>query len=132
MKRGDDLRSLEAFLKSEDVLPSNKHVLVSNRFLNDEKQTILWEIRAITEHENKILKQSSSSKYEYFGKLCVACTVYPILKDRELWKSYDAKNAEDLLKKMLYIGEYVLLLKEVQSLNGFEEREIERKQEAKN
>ncbi len=126
------MKGIEAFLKAEEILPKNKEILVSERFLNAEKKPILWIIKAITQQENAKLKEESTSQLQYYAKLCAACIVYPDLKDKKLWKSYDVAREEDALKKMLYLGEYMTLFQEIQMLNGFEKKASILKNKAKN
>ncbi len=61
-----------------------------------------------------------------------ACVVYPDLKNAELQNAYDVMNAEDLLKEMLTMGEYMNLLRFVQEINGFHKTIEELLDEAKN
>ncbi|NLK38485.1 MAG: hypothetical protein GX299_10475 [Epulopiscium sp.] len=126
------MKSMEAFFKSEDCLPKNKKIFVSDRFVDQNEQVLLWEIAAITEEKNAMVRQESASQMEYYAKLCVECVVFPDLKDKKLWQSYDASKPEDALRKMLYMGEYMTLIQEIRSLNGFEKRAFALKEKAKN
>ncbi len=129
------MRDFKAFLADEGKLPKQKKIMVSKRFRNEKGEPLLWEIRAIRERENQeILRQckNQESKEEYWGKLCAACVVTPNLENKGLWESYGTDSGDRVLKEMLSMGEYMMLLREVRRLNGFDQRAAELKEEAKN
>lgn len=52
--------------------------------------------------------------------LSVACITYPDLQDAALQEAWGVRGAEDLLKKMLLPGEYLLLSDWIAELCGFD------------
>jgi hypothetical protein len=127
---------------------------VSPRFKKKEKGKdgaeteviVKWQLQAITEEENEMLRKSATKKSrgnggqtvvetdqnEYVSKLAVASVVFPNLKDAELQKSYGVLGAENLIRKMLLSGEYGNLLLKVQQLNGYDVGVNDLVEEAKN
>lgn len=135
------MENLNAFLNPIKV--ENKKIVVSDRFIDNDK-SVEWEIKTITATEEEAIRKSctkkgtkAKSKEEFdpdlFNtKIMTACVVYPDLKNAELQNAYDVMNAEDLLKEMLTMGEYMNLLRFVQEINGFHKTIEELLDEAKN
>ena len=120
--------SLAAFLNP--VTAENKEVIVSDRFKEDGK-VVPFVIRPITQDENKRLmkkytktdKKTGAQVFErmdYIGELTAASVVSPDLTNADLQKAYSVLGAESLLQKMLYAGEYAVLVEAVQNLSGFD------------
>lgn len=140
--------SLSAFLAGNALKVENIKCVVSNRFIDENKKPIEWEIKAITGTEDEALRKSCTKRvpipnkknqyqrevdYDmYLGKLAVACTVFPNLNDAELQDSYGVMGADALLKTMLTPGEYADYLVKVQEICGFETTLQDEVQEAKN
>lgn len=125
--------SFKAFLKQAAVLPENKKIVISERFTGENGKPALWEVRAISEKENAVIKAGCTSKSSFKGrettkfngplyssKLCAASVVEPDLKSAELQASYGVLGEEDLLAAMLLPGEYSALSELVQELNGYD------------
>lgn len=121
--------SLTAFLKGNTVEIENIKVVVSDRFVEKDKP-IEWELRnlkeeVVSEIRNKsyIYNNSGRKKEKEFDsmlftyKLCAESVVYPDLKNDELQSSYGVKNPVDLLKVMLYAGEFAKLSNAVTEMN---------------
>ena len=137
--------SLSAFLAQNAIKVENEKIVVSQRFVNQAGEPMEWEIRAMTEEENKALRRSCTKSVKlnkvarttetdselYIAKMVAESVVYPDLKNAQLQESYKAYGAEELLQKMLTAGEYSTLLEAVHSLNGFD-KEDELEEEAKN
>lgn len=132
--------NLQAFLNP--VKPENKKIVVSRRFIEDGKP-IEWEIKAVTQEENNILmkrytkkdkktQQDVFNRTDYVAALTASAVVYPDLENAELQRAYGVMGAGNLLQKMLLVGEYGLLVQEVQSLSGLDEDINEDIEEAKN
>lgn len=140
------MNQLKAFL--EPVQEENIKFVVSKRFLDENKNPIEWELQYITTEEDDrlrrrftktaALKGRGGDKTQdfdsngYITALVAACVVYPNLHNAELQNGYNAKGAEQLLKKMLKPGEFSACLKKVQDINGFDEGMEELVEEAKN
>ena len=122
------LGSLEAFLNPVKV--ENKKVIVSNRFKDKDGKPVPFEIRPITQEENKMLikkytkrdkkGQEYFDKAEYISELTASAVVFPDLTNAELQKAYGVLGASSLLQKMLYVGEYAELTLAVQELSGLD------------
>ena len=74
----------------------------------------------------KMLDDTAYSKH-----LMLARVKEPDLKDSELCRYYGVVDPLDVLSKMLSIGEYQILTKEVMQINGLKSKQ-ERLKEAKN
>ena len=122
------LGSLEAFLNPVKV--ENKKVIVSNRFKDKDGKPVPFEIRPITQEENKMLikkytkRDKKGQEYfdraEYISELTASAVVFPDLTNAELQKAYGVLGASALLQKMLYVGEYAELTLAVQELSGLD------------
>lgn len=140
--------SLSAFLAQNAVPVEHVKYIVSERFLDEKKRPIEWEIKALSEAENEGLRKACATRVpvpgrknlyqkdtdydKYLGKLAAACTVYPDLNNEELQNSYKVMGAENLLKAMLTNGEYAAYLEKVQEICGFDRTLQDEVDEAKN
>ncbi len=104
-------------ISGTELLGEAKEIRVSSRFQENGKE-ILWKIRPISAKRWREIKKEE----DHWSAFIVACVQYPNLEDPALQESYGAKNGTDLVKKMLYAGEYLRLLEQVKALNGFEKR----------
>lgn len=107
-----------------------------------------WEIKAIDSDRDEAIRKECTKKVpvagkrgqynqetdtdKYLAKMCVACTVYPNLNDKELQTSYGVMSGEALLKKMLKPGEYTEYKAKVMEVNGYDMSMEELVDEAKN
>ncbi|NLY47181.1 MAG: phage portal protein [Tissierella sp.] len=139
------MSGLNAFLSQNAIQVENEKHVISTRFVDEEGKPIPWEIRALSENENAMLRKTCTKRtrnkgvvttdtdYEgYLAKLVTECVVYPNLKDKGLQESYGVLGAENLAKTMLTAGEYSELLEKVQLVNGFDIGIEELVEEAKN
>lgn len=140
--------NLSAFLAENALAVENVKFAASKRFMGDDGEPVLWEIKTITGTEDEALRKSCAKRvpvpgkknqyqketdYDmYLGKLAVACTVFPNLNDQELQDSYKVMGADALLKTMLTPGEYVDYLTKVQEVCGFDASFQDEVDEAKN
>lgn len=140
--------SLSAFLYQNALKTPNRRVAVSPRFLDENGEAALWEIRCITGAQDEELRRACliqvpvpgkknqfqrETDYEkYLGELASICTVQPELTSAELQNSYGVMGAQALLKTMLTPGEYSGYLELVQELNGFDKPFEAEVTEAKN
>ena len=123
------MSSLNAFLNPVKV--ENKKVIISNRFLDENKEPIPFEIKAINQDENKRLinKHTKRDKKgleifnrgEYLAELTASAVVFPDLNNAELQKAYNCLGAASLIQKMLLVGEFAELANQVQLLSGLDE-----------
>ena len=140
--------NLTAFLSQNAIKVENTKVVVSKRFLDENKNPIKWEVRCLTAGEDEELRKSATKKVPvpgrrgqfqpetnidlYLAKMAAACTVYPNLYDAELQDSYKVKTPEDLLRTMLTSGEYAEYRQTVQGMNGYDITTEELVDDAKN
>ena len=122
------MSSLSAFLHPEKV--NNREVIVSERFKENGKP-VPFVIRPITQKENEVLIRQNTKKGKkneqpefdsvaYQHSLVAAAVVEPDLENAELQKAYGVLGAPKLLAEMLYIGEFAILMKEVQEISGLD------------
>lgn len=122
------MSSLNAFFNPIEV--ENREVIVSQRFQEDGKP-IPFIIKPISQEENKKLMKKftikdkkgvqSFDRTEYIANLAAQAVVFPDLANAELQKKYDVLGESNLLQKMLYVGEYAVLIEAIQELSGFDE-----------
>lgn len=133
------MSSLKAFLNP--IQTENKEVLVSDRF-QENGETVPFVIRPISQNENEAIIRKHTKKdkkgNEYFDRvaynqdLVSTAVVEPDLKSDELQRAYGVIGESKLLAKMLYVGEYADLMKEVQELSGLDKDINDDIEEAKN
>lgn len=139
--------NLTGFLAQNALKADNEKIVVSKRFVQDDKP-IKWEVASITSEEDDLLRKANTKRMPvpgkkgvmvpetnytaYLASLAVKCTVFPNLHDKELQNSYGVMEAEALLKKMLLPGEYDGYLAKIQEINGFDVGLDEAVEEAKN
>lgn len=136
--------NLSGFFRENVIKPENIKYVVSNRFLDENKKPIEWELKPITSKDDEDLRKRAMQKlrpqngqYEfdqnkYVSLLAAACTVYPDLNDANLQDSYGVMGAEELLKIMLLPGEYADYLGKIQEICGFNKNMDDLVKEAKN
>lgn len=140
------MSDFKAFLQQNALETENIKFPVSNRFLDEKKKPIDWEIQAVTSEEDARIRKAHMKKVsgkggvvtqnfdaeEYLATLATRCVVYPNLNNAELQNSYGVMSAEQLIKKMLKPGEYQTLLQKVQEVNGYNLTINDLVEEAKN
>lgn len=119
---------LKKFFMENNGFPENRQISVSPCFEEDGKE-VFWEIRAVSEEEYSRVAEGKKDKW---AVLCLLSVVKPNLQEKELWESYGVTSGEQVLKEMLYPGEYVRLLEAVKDINGFQRRRRAWKEQAKN
>lgn len=136
--------NLSGFFRENVIKPENIKYVVSNRFLDENKKPIEWELKPITSKDDEDLRKRAMQKlrpqngqYEfdqnkYVSLLAAACTVCPDLNDADLQDSYGVMGAEELLKIMLLPGEYADYLGKIQEICGFNKNMNDLVKEAKN
>lgn len=136
------MSSLNAFLNPIGL--ENKEVIVSKRFM-EKGQPVPFIIKPLNQEENKLLIKKYSKKEKkngqvietfdrtgYMTAMVAAAVVFPDLKNAELQQAYGVLGEEQLLQKMLLMGEFATLSQEVQKLSGLDEDINEDIEEAKN
>ncbi len=133
------MKDLKAFLNP--IKTEEKEVIISDRFVENGKP-VPFTIRPITQEENGKLMRKHTKKdksgnevfdrVSYNQELMASAVVFPDLENAELQKAYGVLGATKLLVNMLYIGEYGMLLQEVNALSGLDKDINEEIDEAKN
>lgn len=134
------MSSLSVFLNP--VKEENKKVIVTKRYLDEEGNPVPFEIRAITQAENKKLMKKHTkrdkrgievfNRAEYMAEFVASAVVFPDLNNAELQSDKKCLGAVALLEKILLTGEYTELANQVQILSGFDEDINKDIEEAKN
>lgn len=126
------MNSLAAFLHPVKV--ENKKVVISKRFV-DSGKPVEWELRAVSESENANLERQNTKTNRKTGvqqldrvafghALAATAVVFPDLTNAELQKAYGVVGAENLIEKMLTVGEFAKLSQEVSELSGLDMNDI--------
>ena len=116
------------------VVNETKTVYPSKRLKGADGKPAPFVIRVIDqETNNKLIKQATEKKKvngrliemlnsEKYGNLLIqACVVEPDLKNAELCAFYETVNPVDTINRMLSVGEYNRLVKEIKLLNEIDE-----------
>ncbi len=117
----------------------NQKVAVSPRFKAEDGSVLVFEIKALSAAENDELQRRclvnvpvpgqkgmftrELDQLKYTAALIAASVVFPALDDAELQDSYNVRTPEDLLRVMLYTGEYNTLAQAVTAINRGESLE---------
>ena len=130
---------LSAFLHPVST-KEEKEVVVSRRFQDENGEPVPFKIRALTQEENDRLGRQATRRVTVSGRteervdsadlsrrLVVAATVEPDFSSKELCDAYGVLDPLQLPGKMLFSGEFDMLLKEIMSLSGFGRTEEELK-----
>lgn len=140
--------SLSAFLAQNAGTVEHVFYAASERFKDEKKKPVQWELRCVTGTEDEELRKACTKRVGvpgkrgqftqetdfnlYLGKLAAACTVFPNLNDKELQDSYGVMGTDALLKTMLTPGEYAGYLGKVQEICGYDRTMQEEVDEVKN
>lgn len=116
------------------VVNETKTVYPSKRLKGADGNPAPFVIRVIDqETNNKLIKQATEKKKvngrlvetlnsEKYGNLLIqACVVEPDLKNTELCAYYKTVNPVDTINRMLSVGEYNRLVREIKLLNEIDE-----------
>lgn len=138
--------NLNAFL--HPVETGNIKFAASKRFVDEDGNPVIWELKPVTTEEDEALRKACTRKvpvsgkfgqftmetdYDlYLGRLAAECTVSPNLNDSQFQDKAGVMGADKLLKALLRPGEYAFYLKKVQEINGFDVNAEELVNQAKN
>lgn len=116
------------------VVNNTKTVYPSKRLKGEDGGPAPFVIRVIDqETNNKLIKQATENKIvngrvmqdlngEKYGNLLIlTCVVEPDLRSSELCDYYKTANPADVINRMLSVGEYNRLVKEIRALNEIDE-----------
>lgn len=139
-------RTFDAFLKTNKIEKQNEFIPVSQSFKDNEGNTILWEVRQLSNDEMKYIKKTcvkqnrdkrgnvtvETDSDKMMCLMAAMSTVYPDLKNAELQNSYGVMGETALLEAMLSAGELLNYEQEVNRINGFDVSFDDKVEEAKN
>ena len=114
------------------TMQEEKEVVISKRFLDEDGKPAKFKIRSVTQDEaDALLKQSTRAVKKRDGsmeqtvddqnfnrRLIVAATVMPDFRAKELCDAYGVLDPLLVPGKMLFSGEFSLLLREILDLSG--------------
>lgn len=139
------MADLKGFFAQNVVKLENVKFALSNRFLDENGKPHEWELRALDAGESETIRKDCTRRVKVGNqytieidnealaiKMMVASIVFPNLDDKALQDTYGVMGAEQLLKKMLTVGEYSALSKKISEINGFDESMDDVVEEAKN
>lgn len=120
---------IKAFLQPP-VMDETREVVISKRFKGADGKPVPFTIRVINQETNgKLLRQATKKAKvngqvmqeidnERYGKLLVsACVVDPNFRNAELCDFYKTADPLDVPGRMLTVGEYNRLVREIKELN---------------
>lgn len=136
------MATLHAFLHPET--PENQEVIISNRFKDEDGNVVPFIIRAVSQEEANAIKKRVTKSHrdrtgtmvtnfdsDAFSKaLIIAGTVQPDFRATDLCEAFGVLTGEDVLGKMLLVGEYQSLSDAIGKLSGLDEQGVQ--DEAKN
>ena len=140
------MADLKGFFAQNTIKQDNDKFALSKRFLDENGKPYEWELRALNADESEQIRRECTRRVKVKGnqytmeidnealaiKMMVASIVFPNLNDKALQDSYGVMGAEQVLKKMLNVGEYSVLSNKISEINGFGESMDELVEEVKN
>ncbi len=128
---------IKAFLLPP-VMEETKEVVITKRAKGPDGKPVPFLLRRIDQETNdKLIKQAQKRKKvngqilvemdnDKYGKLLVqACVIEPDFKNSEMCAYYKTIDPLDVPSRMLSSGEYARLLKEINTMNDFDDESIE-------
>ncbi|MDR3238807.1 MAG: hypothetical protein LBT44_01800 [Clostridiales bacterium] len=125
--------TLQEFLNHNTVDGLTADVPVSSRFIDEAGKPMLFKIKAMTQNEfdalrkrcTKIMFERGQQKTEFDGvkfnmSIIVGQTVYPSFKDAQSLEALGCATPESYVNKVLLPGEVSELLKQINTLSGFD------------
>lgn len=120
---------IKAFLQPS-VMDETREVVISERFKGADGEPVPFIIRSIDQETNeKFIRQATTRKKmngqilqelnnDKYAKLLIsACVVEPDFRNADLCAYYKTVNPLDVPGRMLSVGEYSKLVKEIQEMN---------------
>ena len=126
------MSKLSAFLHPA-ATHTEKEVVISDRFLDEQGQPVPFKIRALTQEENDQITKRATRQIkvngqplerldstDYTRRVIVAATVEPDFRAKEMCDAYGVLDPLLVPGKMLFSGEYAKLGREIMALSGAE------------
>lgn len=130
------------FKENVKQVDTTKKVVISNRFTDEEGKTEKWILKPLKKSEQLKLADAylqtdleanvSGDTQGYLEELIGKSVINPNLYNEELQNSYGVMGVFALLDEMLTTEEFDLLIKEVNTINGFNKNTKNLIKEAKN
>ncbi len=133
------------FMLQNAIKVENEKFVVSERFLDEDKKPLEWELKTLTKFEEEQIMRSCYKMTErngkyinefddilFAGKVVASRVVYPELNNQELQDSYRTMSADQLLKTMLTAGEYLRLQVKLNVMGNKRTKLDEKVKQAKN
>ena len=127
------MSKLSAFLKPL-YNEKTKEFVLSDRFVDESGEPVTISIKSIMQDVNDNLIKLSTKrrkengadaeyldKPEYQARLIITCVTDPDFASEELCKAYGVVDPLLVPAKMLMVGEYSKLVKEIMKINGFKD-----------
>ena len=132
------MSNLTAFFAHNKKQNGNIKRAVSKSFVDEQGKPIEWEFAPVSPERDAELKSECTKRsmithgkrkgqfntdfdhFKYQRLLTVESIVFPNLNDKELQDSYKAMGADELIGKMLTIGEIADASAAAQEANGYE------------
>lgn len=131
------MSTLQAFLhpvqSTEPV-----EVVISKRFVGEDGKPVPFKIRPVTQEENDAITKRCMRSQKVNGQLMekmdtvayarhmiVAATVEPDFQREDICKAYSTMDPTEVPGRMLLVGEYAKLSKEIMQLSGFDTDSVE-------
>lgn len=112
------MNAIDFLLNNDTAISNIKKDVKINRLSDFAGSDIVFKIRAISYDEYvKILREDDNANVKL--KVCSMGVLDPNLNNKSLQAKYNAADAEDLVDKMLLMGEISMLYDEICDISGF-------------
>lgn len=131
------MSKLSCFLAENAEKRENTKIVISDRFKDENGNSVPWEIRSISASEDESIRKQCTRRVPvtgkknqftqdfdantYLAKLAAKAVVFPDLNDSELQDSYGVMGAEELVKVMLYKDEFDALSESLMNISQAED-----------
>lgn len=126
------MSNLSAFLNPVET-KTEKEIIISDRFQNEDGTPAAFKIRALSQAENdEIIQkcrrtrkvngqvQEYQDSTEFSRRIIVAATVVPDFSSSEMCEKVGTLNPFEVPALMLYSGEYARLMNAIMDISGFD------------
>ncbi len=112
------MNAIDVLLNNDAAISNIKKDVKINRLSDFAGSDVVFKVRAISYDEYvKILREDDNANVKL--KVCSVAVVDPNLNNKSLQMKYSAADSEDLVDKMLLMGEISMLYDEICNISGF-------------
>lgn len=112
------MNTIDVLLNNDAAISNIKKDAKINRLSDFAGSDVVFKVRAISYDEYvKILREDDNANVKL--KVCSVAVVDPNLNNKSLQMKYGAADSEDLVDKMLLMGEISMLYDEICNISGF-------------